>query len=211
MTGDPYRQKRLGRRAVVVMASAAALGAARVRAQSLDSPGLAPEPRFPLDRGLPLAEQLRILDSANKWVRLENENTGEVFQAAYTGLGLYDAAVRDRFNRFMRDWRENAVIVMDLALLEVLHALHLAAEQRPLHIVSGYRTPRTNAMLATISEGVAPNSLHMRGLAADFFVPGFDLGALRDAAIALQAGGVGFYPASGFIHVDTGPVRTWTL
>lgn len=209
MIGSRPGAARLGRRAVIVMASAAAFVRARAFAQQLESQGLAPEPRFPLDRGLPLTEQLRLLDNANKWVRLENENTGEEFEAAYTGLGLYDSAVFDRFNRFMRDWRENAVIAMDPELLEVLHALHLAAEQRPLHIVSGYRTPRTNAMLAAISEGVAPNSLHMRGLAADLFVPGFDLALLHEAALDLQAGGVGYYPDGGFIHVDTGPVRQW--
>ena len=80
---------------------------------------------------------------------------------------------------------------------------------QPYQIISGYRSPATNAMLHEQSEGVATHSLHMDGKAIDIRVQGVDLARLRDGAIGLQRGGVGFYPASDFVHVDTGRVRRW--
>ncbi len=200
----------LGRRGIIAMAASIALGRTTALSQPLETDGLAPEPTFPLDQGLTLQDQLWLMADDRRRVTLENRHTGEVFEAAHTGLGLFEPAAMDRFDRFMRDWRENAVISMDRDLLALLHAIHQAVGRRPLHILSGYRTARTNAMLAANGEGVAPNSLHVRGQAADFFVPGYDLGALRDLALGMQAGGVGYYPQSGFLHVDAGPVRSWT-
>jgi uncharacterized protein YcbK (DUF882 family) len=79
----------------------------------------------------------------------------------------------------------------------------------PVHVVSGYRSPRTNAMLAAASDGVARNSLHTAGMAIDIRVPGRSLRHVHRAAVALQAGGVGYYPRSGFVHLDVGRVRYW--
>jgi len=101
---------------------------------------------------------------------------------------------------------------MDPALLDLLYGLRsaLGSEER-FHVISGYRSPKTNAKLASNSSGVAKKSFHMRGMAIDVALPGRDLVDLRDAAWALQLGGVGYYPKSGFVHVDTGPVRRWNF
>ncbi len=99
---------------------------------------------------------------------------------------------------------------MDPALLDILHALQPSDDgSRPLEVICGYRSPETNARLAAVNPGVARNSFHVRGQACDIRMPGVEIGRLHEAALALRAGGVGYYPRSGFIHVDTGPVRTW--
>ena len=82
-------------------------------------------------------------------------------------------------------------------------------QDKPFEVISGYRSPKTNAALASNSSGVAKRSLHMQGMAVDVGLPGMKLAHLRDAAKSLQAGGVGYYPKSNFIHVDTGNVRYW--
>ena len=103
----------------------------------------------------------------------------------------------------------------DLDLLDLLWALRrrLDAEDRPLEVVCGYRAPETNAMLRRRNGrgggGVARDSLHLRGMAVDLAVPGRSLGEVRAAAVGLRRGGVGHYPRSGFVHLDTGPVRCW--
>ncbi len=99
---------------------------------------------------------------------------------------------------------------MELPLLDLLYTLQgVLATPKPFQIISGYRSPQTNAMLAAHSGGVAKSSLHMQGRAIDIHVEGIPLDQLRRAAIALQVGGVGYYPASNFVHVDTGRVRAW--
>ena len=99
---------------------------------------------------------------------------------------------------------------MDPGLFDVLHDLRDAMESREaFHIISGYRSPATNAMLHNRSSGVATKSLHMKGMATDIALPGRDLAKLRDAAKSLRRGGVGYYPKPGFVHVDTGRVRYW--
>jgi uncharacterized protein YcbK (DUF882 family) len=94
--------------------------------------------------------------------------------------------------------------------LDVLYAIRttLAARQ-PFHIISGYRSPRTNAFLCESGRGVARNSLHVQGKAADIRIPGIDLSLVRDVAMSLKEGGVGYYPSSNFVHVDVGRVRYW--
>ena len=99
---------------------------------------------------------------------------------------------------------------MDPKLVNLLHLLHDKVDgKKPFDVISGYRSPITNANLQKTSSGVAKKSFHMRGKAIDVALPGRDLSKLRSAALAMNAGGVGYYPASGFIHVDTGPVRSW--
>jgi uncharacterized protein YcbK (DUF882 family) len=97
-----------------------------------------------------------------------------------------------------------------MRLLDVLHDLRgQLGTEAPLEVISGYRSPKTNAVLAKGSSGVARRSLHMRGMAIDIRVPGCSLKRLRAAAVAIKAGGVGFYPRSGFVHLDVGRVRYW--
>ncbi|MGE0311690.1 MAG: YcbK family protein [Lautropia sp.] len=114
-------------------------------------------------------------------------------------------------NRFLRDHYTGEVGAIDPAVLDLLAALgHGFATRRPFEIVSAYRTAATNERLRRVgSGGVARRSLHMQGRAVDVRLPGIALTDLRDAARALKRGGVGFYPGSGFVHVDTGRVRTW--
>ena len=109
-----------------------------------------------------------------------------------------------------RDFRTGDVHAIDTGLLDLLHNLTTVTETtRPFQVISGYRSPATNAMLRQVSEGVAAGSLHMQGLAIDIRLADVPLGKLRKAALAMKRGGVGYYPASDFVHVDTGRVRAW--
>jgi uncharacterized protein YcbK (DUF882 family) len=110
----------------------------------------------------------------------------------------------------LRDFRTGDVRPIDAGLLDLLHRLSSVMDyQEPIHVISGYRSPKTNAMLAKRSNGVAKKSYHLRGMAIDIRLPERGLAELRRAAQGLALGGVGYYPKSDFVHVDTGPVRTW--
>jgi uncharacterized protein YcbK (DUF882 family) len=110
----------------------------------------------------------------------------------------------------MRDFRTGEVHVIEPGLLDLLHALHGKLDsRRPFEIISGYRSPKTNAALAENSSAVAKKSLHMKGMAIDINLGDVKLKNLRKAAIALKQGGVGYYPNSNFVHVDIGRVRSW--
>ena len=142
-----------------------------------------------------------------------NTHTGERLTAAYCCGGAYQPEALQRINVLLRDFRANEVKPIDPGLLDLLHELHgtLGVDQ-PFHVISGYRSPQTNALLRTLGgtdSGVASGSLHMVGKAIDIRVPGVDLDRLRRSALALKLGGVGFYPHSNFVHVDTGRVRFW--
>ena len=139
-----------------------------------------------------------------------NTHTGETFADAYWENGNYVADAMTAINQVMRDHRSGEVHQIDPRLLDQLHTLRSAVETTsPFQIISGYRSPATNATLAAASDGVATRSLHMDGRAIDIRVRGVELTRLRDAALAMSAGGVGYYAASDFIHVDTGRVRRW--
>ncbi len=114
-------------------------------------------------------------------------------------------------DHYLRDFRTGEVHPIDRGVLDILHALSRNAPGRSpvFHVISGYRSPRTNAMLRQKSHGVAKRSLHMQGKAIDITLPGWETRYLYRAALNLARGGVGFYPKSGFVHVDTGRVRTW--
>ena len=163
--------------------------------------GLAPERS--------LADLLRGRSSTRR-LRLFNAHTLEGIDVVYYRRGSYDWDALRRLNVFFRDWRENAVIDIDRRVLDVLHVLQMEADSTvPLHILSAFRTQRTNTMLASIFDGVAHNSFHMVGRAIDLFLPGYNVAGLRRSALDMRAGGVGYYPHHGFLHVDTGPVRAW--
>ncbi len=99
---------------------------------------------------------------------------------------------------------------MDVRLLDLLHALNLRLETPgPFQVISGYRSPQTNASLSAASSGVAPRSLHMQGMAIDIAIEGVSTEDIRRAALSLALGGVGYYPDPGFVHVDVGRVRQW--
>ena len=109
-----------------------------------------------------------------------------------------------------RDRYTGAIRRIDLRLLDLLHAISVKTRNnRPFHIISGYRTPETNAMLRKKMKPAAPNSFHVKGMAADIRLPGCAVADLRRVAVTLKKGGVGFYPRSRFVHVDVGNVRYW--
>lgn len=141
---------------------------------------------------------------------LRNAHNNETVTAEYFCDGWYNPDVLARFDSLLRDRRTGESITMDSGLLDILyHLQEQVGGNRELSIVCGYRSPRTNAMLAATSRGVARNSFHMYGRAADLTLPGYSLPRLRDIAMDLRAGGVGYYPRSNFIHVDTGSIRHW--
>ena len=139
-----------------------------------------------------------------------NIHTGERVKTVYWHEGRYLPSSLTDIDRVLRDFRTGDVKAIDTRLLDLLHTLQSRlGAGGPLHVISGYRSPRTNAMLAARSNGVARNSYHMRGMAIDIRLPGRPLAAVRDCGLGLQRGGVGFYPRSNFVHLDTGPVRSW--
>ena len=141
---------------------------------------------------------------------LLNTHTGDRFGAAYWEQGNYVPDAMAAIRHVMRDHRNNEVHDIDPRLLDQLSRLNgLVGAAAPYQILSGYRSPASNAMLHANSDGVATHSLHMDGKAIDIRLAGVDLPRLHDAALSMQSGGVGFYPASDFIHVDTGRVRRW--
>lgn len=139
-----------------------------------------------------------------------NTHTGEFVRATYWAAGEYLREGLGQIDRILRDHRTNLVHPIDrrlLGLLDVLHARLDTAE--PFEVISGYRSPATNARLVETTSGVARGSLHLAGMAIDIRVPGRSLPVVRDAAKALRSGGVGYYPDSNFVHVDVGRVRYW--
>lgn len=141
-----------------------------------------------------------------------NTHTTEAVDAVYWAEGRYVPAGLRVIDRVLRDHRTGAVRPMDRRLLELLFALRSAlGTTRPFHVISGYRSPESNAYLRGLSptSGVAKQSQHMLGRATDIRVPGVALAMLRAAALSMKKGGVGFYPSSDFVHVDVGRVRTW--
>jgi uncharacterized protein YcbK (DUF882 family) len=110
----------------------------------------------------------------------------------------------------MRDHRTDEIKPVDPNLLDLLHRIVMEIRPRAsINIISGYRSPRTNAALRKVTTGVARKSLHMQGRAIDIRIPGYQTTALRQLAIDLQSGGVGYYAISDFVHLDTGPVKVW--
>jgi uncharacterized protein YcbK (DUF882 family) len=141
---------------------------------------------------------------------LHNLHTGDTVRAVYWENGAYVQGALAEARHALRDWRNGDQHAMDPGLFDIFHRLSTRLEiNRPFQIISGYRSPATNAALRARSSGVASRSLHMDGQAADIRVEGVDLRRLRAAALDLGRGGVGFYPVSNFVHVDTGRVRQW--
>jgi uncharacterized protein YcbK (DUF882 family) len=140
-------------------------------------------------------------------------HTGERLKSTYCTGGCYRPEALAELNHIMRDFRVNEVRPIDPRVFDLLHELGGTLEtDQPFHIISGYRSPETNAMLRErggASTGVASHSLHMVGQAIDIRVPGVRLQQLRDAAKSLKIGGVGFYPDLNFVHVDVGRIRYW--
>ncbi len=143
-------------------------------------------------------------------ILLHHRHTGETLGTVYFADGRYLPEALQAATRHLRDWRDGTTRPVDPKLLDLLWSLRQKLDVgAPVEVFCGYRSPETNAMLRRRSRGVARNSLHMRGMAIDFRVPDRTLRAVRAAAVSLRAGGVGYYPRSGFVHADTGDVRYW--
>jgi uncharacterized protein YcbK (DUF882 family) len=144
-------------------------------------------------------------------LKLLNAHTGETFKGEYWYNGRYQPDAFREIKSVMRDYRTNDQFPIDPRLMDVLFVLQhrLGVRSKDLRVFSGYRSPRTNAALRRSTSGVARQSLHMQGQAIDFQIPGISLKNVRKVAIGLHAGGVGYYPKSDFVHIDTGRVRSW--
>ncbi|MBY5991114.1 DUF882 domain-containing protein [Ferrimonas balearica] len=145
-----------------------------------------------------------------KSLRFYNRHTGERTASDFWGDGDYHQDGLSQLDTILRDHRADEVAPMDRGLYELLYQLSQKLDyNKEIHIISGYRSMKTNQMLAARSGGVAKKSFHTKAMAVDIAMPGLELAKVRQAALELQTGGVGYYPRSGFVHVDTGPVRRW--
>jgi uncharacterized protein YcbK (DUF882 family) len=143
-------------------------------------------------------------------LRLYNIHTGESLNTTFWADGQFVPDALQDVNKLLRDYRNNKVDAMDPTLLLLLdHVNAKFGSDKVIHVISGYRSPETNQMLHENTNGVAKHSLHMEGKAIDIRIPGRDLADLHKIAMSLRAGGVGYYPASNFVHMDTGRVRYW--
>jgi uncharacterized protein YcbK (DUF882 family) len=146
----------------------------------------------------------------SRWLELFNTHTAEAISLAYRDARGFVAPALGKLNLILRDHRVNEAAPIDPALFDQLADLAEAAGVEPRYeIISGYRSPRTNAMLAGASHGVARRSLHTQGRAIDVRLKGVSCADLRDLALTAGRGGVGYYRRSDFVHLDTGRVRSW--
>jgi uncharacterized protein YcbK (DUF882 family) len=137
-------------------------------------------------------------------------HTAEKLTIVYREKGVLIPEALVAVNRYLRDFRTEQIHDIDATLLDTLHALYSTFDERGnFEVISGYRSPHTNAVLRHVTTGVAENSLHIQGRAIDVRLTSAKTTALRDAALALKAGGVGYYAESNFVHLDTGRVRSW--
>jgi uncharacterized protein YcbK (DUF882 family) len=148
--------------------------------------------------------------STRREISMLNTHTSERVKLCYFRDGKFVSEACRRLNHLLRDFRSGDVHPIDPRLYDLVHAIQTEVGHRgQVEIISGYRSPATNAKLRSASNGVAKRSLHMEGQALDIRLTGVDTTKVRDAALALRAGGVGYYQKSDFVHVDTGRVRHW--
>ncbi len=146
----------------------------------------------------------------HRTLSFEHSHTGEKLKLTYFEQGNYINGALHEINYFLRDFRTDDIHPIDTALLDQLFDLKQTLSlNKPFHIISGYRSPLTNTQLRKNSHGVAEHSLHMQGKAIDIRVEGIATRTIRNAALAMAQGGVGYYPRNNFVHLDTGKHRTW--
>lgn len=160
-----------------------------------------------LPDGLLASDNTKIFE---KSLSFYNLHTGETLRSTYWTEGNYISGSLDEINHILRDHRTNTAMPMNIELLDLLFDIRNKLDSKsPYQIISGYRSPKTNNALRKNSSGVAKKSLHMEGKAIDINLNGVDLSMLRKVAMHQKKGGVGFYPASNFVHLDVGRVRYW--
>ena len=149
-------------------------------------------------------------DNSRRTLSLHNTHTGEELITCYFKNGAYCPDAMGRINHILRDHYTGDIAAMDPQLIDLLNSVNRQLGcSDPFHILSGYRSPQTNARLRKQRSGVAKSSYHILGRAIDIRLPGCDTRQLREACLDLKLGGVGYYPRSDFVHVDTGAFRTW--
>jgi uncharacterized protein YcbK (DUF882 family) len=147
---------------------------------------------------------------SDRTLAFHNLHTNESLKCRYWSNGGYDHAALEDINFLLRDFHTDEIKAIDTRLLDLLTLVRRRLNTRqPYQVISGYRSPKTNAMLRARSRGVAKHSLHMAGKAIDVCLPGVELATLRETGLALKLGGVGYYPRSGFVHLDAGRPRFW--
>ncbi len=147
---------------------------------------------------------------APRELSFHHTHTNEKLAITYYDGGLYQPEALTHINHLLRDWRTDEAHEIDLKLLDMLHSLRQAIGNRGVfEVISGYRSSTTNATLRRKSNGVAKKSLHMQGRAIDVRLTDVNTATLRNIAIAMKSGGVGYYRKSNFVHLDTGRFRTW--
>ena len=163
---------------------------------------------------LALLGNVSIAGGETRSIQLYHVHTGQSLTATYMKNGRYVPSAIKQINNLLRDWRRNETITIDPRTIDLVWELHAdLGSHRPVHIVSGYRSPKTNAFLKRIGRNVAKKSQHMAGKAIDFYFPDVPTLKIRNSALVRKVGGVGYYRSSGgptgFLHVDTGNVRHW--
>jgi uncharacterized protein YcbK (DUF882 family) len=159
---------------------------------------------------MPTVADAKAFTGSGRVVQIHNAHTGETFDGEYWADGKYHPDAFREIKKIFRDHRSGDIFPIDPRLIDVMYVLHNRAESnKAFRLFSGYRSPATNRKLRKLTSGVAEKSLHMLGQAVDLRLPGTNLHNLRKAAINLKAGGVGYYPDSHFLHLDTGRVRHW--
>jgi uncharacterized protein YcbK (DUF882 family) len=152
----------------------------------------------------------RAIPGRERFLNLLQLHTNERLRVTYWADGAFDHDALGRVNHLLRDHRNGEQWQIDTGLLDLLHRLQeQLGRHRDIHVISGYRSPKTNAMLRKVGGGVAKRSLHMQGRAIDIRVPHIATEDLYQAARTLRGGGVGLYSKSRFVHLDTGRVRYW--
>lgn len=162
--------------------------------------------------GLAEASQFKtgVISDGARHLAFRNIHTGESFSGVYRVGNKYLPDSFKQINMVMRDFRTDEIYNMDPRVIDILHAVQrMSGRSTPFEVISGYRSPKTNKMLRKTSSGVAKKSLHMKGKAVDLRMEDFETKRLRDLAINLGAGGVGYYSRSNFVHLDSGDVRSW--
>ena len=191
-----------------LIASTAAAGAAAKLAPWKAASPMAPPPAAPV---MPAPAVVTRPAADVRRLFLHNLHTGDTVKTVYWENGQYVDGALAEARHALRDWRDGQQHDMDAGLFDIFHEVSTRLEtDRPFQIISGYRSSASNAAMHARSSGVAKNSLHTRGMATDIRVEGVQLRHLQRAALDLGRGGVGFYPVSNFVHVDTGRVRRWS-
>ncbi len=160
--------------------------------------------------GVPALARAAVAAPHERVLRLYNTHTGESVKSVFWAEGQFIPDALADINKLLRDHRNDTIANMDPQLLMLLDRVSATlGANNTLHVISGYRSPESNAKLARASGGVAKHSMHLEGKAIDIRMPGRDLSTLHKAALSARGGGVGYYPDSQFVHLDTGRPRNW--